>query len=47
MRFIDAKTVAKNLPYKQLIEALRLAFKEDINSPERAQHKINTTNTLL
>ncbi|MDG1865508.1 MAG: ornithine cyclodeaminase family protein [Woeseiaceae bacterium] len=47
MQFIDAKTVAGNLPYKQLIKTLREAFKEDINSPGRTHHKIDATNTLL
>ena len=42
MQFIDAKTVADSLPYDQLIEALRAAFKKQINSPERTQHKIET-----
>ena len=42
MQFIDAKTVADLLPYDQLIEALRAAFKKQINSPERTQHRIET-----
>ena len=42
MQFIDAKTVADLLPYDQLIEALRVAFKKQINSPERTQHRIET-----
>jgi|TARA_B100000767_G_C19728685_1_gene520645 ornithine cyclodeaminase len=42
MQFIDTQTVANMLPYGQLIEALRIAFKEQICSPERTQYKIET-----
>ena len=40
MMNLDAQTVASVLPYDQLIEALRDAFRRDMTVPSRIHHEI-------
>ena len=37
---IDSETIAKNLPYDQLIDALDGAFRENLKTPERVHYEI-------
>jgi len=41
---LDAKAVAKALPYEQLIEALKNAFSASIEVPQRAHYEVNVPN---
>ena len=43
MRIINAESVAKCLPYGELIEKLRVAFTQDTFAPERTNHTIKNT----
>ena len=43
MRIINAESVAKCLPYSDLIEKLRVAFTQDTCAPERTNHTIKNT----
>ena len=43
MRIINAESVAKCLPYSDLIEKLRAAFTHDTCAPERTNHTIKNT----
>ena len=43
MRIINAESVAKCLPYDDLIEKLRVAFTQDTFAPERTNHTIKNT----
>ena len=47
MKIIDAKAVAAAAPYKDIIEALRDGFRQDIVSPVRHHHQPSKTSNLL
>jgi ornithine cyclodeaminase len=47
MKILSAQDVAKLAPYRELIEALRSAFRADIETPVRHHHDISSVATLL
>jgi alanine dehydrogenase len=47
VKTITADAVAHAAPYRNLIEALRQAFREDYTTPVRHHHELSPTSTLL
>jgi ornithine cyclodeaminase len=47
MKIVSAEAVAKAAPYRDIVEALREAFRQDIATPVRHHHEISPVSTLL
>src|SRR4029453_17046944 len=47
MKIISAAEVARTAPYRDLVEALRQGFRDDIASPVRHHHEVGPTSTYL
>ena len=47
MKWISAEELAKAAPYKDIVEALRQGFRDDIETPVRHHHETSPTTTLL
>ena len=47
MKLLDAAAVATLAPYRDIVEALREGFKQDIETPVRHHHETSDVSTLL
>ena len=47
MKIISAEALAKAAPYRDIVEALRQGFREDIATPVRHHHETSPVSTLL
>ncbi len=47
MKILSADEVARLSPYRDIVEALRLGFRSEIETPVRHQHQIADASTLL
>jgi alanine dehydrogenase len=47
MKFITAEALAAAAPYRDIVEALREAFRSDVATPVRHHHETNPATTLL
>jgi ornithine cyclodeaminase/alanine dehydrogenase-like protein (mu-crystallin family) len=47
VNIVPAEAVARAAPYRDIVEALRQAFREDYTTPIRHHHELSETSTLL